>query len=83
MVEVSARVFVEMDAAQSSQFKNFTRHFENEGVMLSVDFTLEQALNPERWDEAIVKQLIVTHKKRAWALFYFFSMFFNRCFFTW
>lgn len=65
MVEVSARVFVEMDAAQSSQLKNFTRHFENEGVMLSVDFTLEQALNPERWDEAIVKQLMVTYKKGA------------------
>lgn len=65
MVEVSARVFVELDATQSSQLKNFTRHFENEAIVLSVDFTLEQALDPNQWDDARVKKLIVAHKKRA------------------
>lgn len=65
MVEISDSANTSNYSVDTHQLKNFTRYNEKEEMLLSVDFTLDQALDPSRWDEVKISKLFVTTKKRA------------------
>ena len=65
MVGISDSAKTTNDSVETKQLKNFTRYNEKEETLLSVDFTLDQALDPSRWDEVQITKLFVTTKKRA------------------
>lgn len=65
MVEISDSANTSNNSVDTHQLKNFTRYNEKEEMLLSVDFTLDQALDPRRWDEVQIAKLFVSTKKRA------------------
>ena len=65
MVEISDSANTSNHSVDTKQLKNFTRYNEKEETLLLVDFTLDQALDPSRWDEVQITKLFVTKKKRA------------------
>lgn len=65
MVETSNSVNVSNNSVDMQQLKSYTRYDEKEETLLSIVFTLDQALDPSRWDEVQSTKFFVTTKKRA------------------
>lgn len=65
MVETSNSVNLPNNSVDTQQLKSYTRYNEKEKTLLSIVFTLDQALDPSCWDEVQTTKFFVTTKKRA------------------